>query len=261
MREGDAVSRFVKETLLGGYKDVAGGYSDSECTHVILTMKEYDKLLDEKRIAEQKKVNAEYEAERKIRAATENAEYRVSKAEQEVEKELETVNAELEKAKEEIKRQKGLNANLLRISKERANVDRKLKPKKEHTGYVVVSSAEKEYRYHIPGESRPGTVKLWETVIQSPYSVDFTEGQAEEQIAEDLTPNDGVWLVGKIGITGSYPGKYEELLRDTKSGDEFLQRNVMLSRSLRANFRTGYWETSFLHTKPLGIVPVEMRAK
>ena len=59
MREGDAVSRFVKETLLGGYKDVAGGYSDSECTHVILTMKEYDKLLDEKRFAEQKKVNPE----------------------------------------------------------------------------------------------------------------------------------------------------------------------------------------------------------
>ena len=55
MREGDAVSRFVKETLLGGYKDVAGGYSDSECTHVILTMKEYDKLLDEKRIADHHK--------------------------------------------------------------------------------------------------------------------------------------------------------------------------------------------------------------
>ena len=43
----------------------------------------------------------------------------------------------------------GLNENLLRIARERANADRKLKPKKEHTGYVVVSSTEKEYRYKI----------------------------------------------------------------------------------------------------------------
>lgn len=30
---------------------------------------------------------------------------------------------------------------------------------------------------------------------------------------------------------------------------------------LRANFRAGYWEASFLHTKPLGVVPPEMRVR
>ena len=48
----------------------------------------------------------------------------------------------LTRAEEEVSYQKGLNANLLRISRERANADRSLRPKKEHTGYAVVRSME-----------------------------------------------------------------------------------------------------------------------
>ena len=255
------MSKFVKEGAFGGYKEVDGGYSDQECTHVILTKKEYDKILDEKRSADLKRANAEYDAEKQIRSARDNATYQINQARREAEQEVEAAKAELEEAKYEIEYQRGLNADLLRMSKERANVDRKLKPKKEHTGYVVVSSTEKEYRYRVMGQREPETETLWETVMQSPYSVDFTEEQAKKLIAEDLAPKGGTWLVGKIGITGSYPGKYEELLREARTDEDFMQRNVMLSRSLRANFRMGYWETFFLHTKPLDVVPADMRAR
>ena len=37
--------------------------------------------------------------------------------------------------------------------------------------------------------------------------------------------------------------------------------NILLNRSLRADYKTGYWEMTFLHTRPLGIVPAEMRAR
>ena len=37
--------------------------------------------------------------------------------------------------------------------------------------------------------------------------------------------------------------------------------NIMLKPRLRANYKTGYWEVIFLHTKPLGLVPAEMRAR
>ncbi len=37
--------------------------------------------------------------------------------------------------------------------------------------------------------------------------------------------------------------------------------NVMLDWRLRANHRTGYWEVLFFHTKPLGIVPPDMRTR
>lgn len=38
------MSEFVKKTMMG-YKEVPGGHSDPECTHVILTEAEYAKLL------------------------------------------------------------------------------------------------------------------------------------------------------------------------------------------------------------------------
>lgn len=85
----------------------------------------------------------------------------------------------------EIADQRALNANLLRISRERANADRGLRPKKIHTGYVVVMSSEKEIRYKT-GRNKLLTAKVWETVLQSPYSVDFTESQARQLIEEDL---------------------------------------------------------------------------
>ena len=255
------VSKYVREGLLGNYKEVAGGYSDPECTHVILTLKEYEKILGEKNAANQEKINAIDRANREIRSAKENAAYQIKAEREERKKEIEAVEAELAEAKSEAEHQRELNANLLRIAKERANADRKLRPKKEHTGYVVVSSTEKEYRYKVRRQSESETVMLWETVMQSPYTVDFTEEQTKKLIAGDLTPKDDIWLVGKIGINGSWRGKYENMIDKTASNDEFLQRNIMFPCSMRANFRTGYWEAIFLHTKPLGVVPADMRAK
>ncbi|OKZ58405.1 MAG: hypothetical protein BHV91_03080 [Clostridiales bacterium 44_9] len=49
----------------------------------------------------------------------------------------------------------GLNQNFKRISRERANADRGIKPKKERSGYVVLSSRQKKYRYK---KSRDGMV-------------------------------------------------------------------------------------------------------
>ena len=47
------MSEFVKKTMIG-YKELDGGHSDPECTHVILTLKEYDGLLQKISQAEQK---------------------------------------------------------------------------------------------------------------------------------------------------------------------------------------------------------------
>ena len=39
-----------------------------------------------------------------------------------------------------------------------------------------------------------------------------------------------------------------------------MERNDLFERMLRANYRVGYWEYIIQHTKPLGIVPADMRA-
>lgn len=254
------MAEFVKRTMMG-YKEVSGGASDPECTHVILTDKEYTQQLQKISVAEQEARNTKYDADREIRQVRSDAQRRVSAAETEADQRVQALEQELAKAQKEAEYQRGLNANLLRISKERANADRKLKPKKDHTGYVVVVTEDKEYRYRV--RRRWEKVKLKETVLQSHYSVDFTEKEARTQIERELFPENEQWPIGRIGINGRYNGSYEEMIEDTSLDEDFLKRNILLAgqQRLRANFRTGYWELVFMHTKPLGVVPPEMRVR
>lgn len=182
------MSEFVKKNMVG-YKPLPGGHSDSECTHVILTLQEYDQLLREKSMAEQEARAARDQAAREVAAADRRASQEAYRAAQEAQEKVEAIRGELEAERAESAHQRELNANLLRISRERANADRKLKPKKEHTGYLVMISGEKELRYK-DGNRNLKKALLWETVIQSPYSIEFTEKQARRQIMEELLRKD-----------------------------------------------------------------------
>ena len=247
------MAEFVKKTMMG-YKEVPGGQSDPECTHVILKEKEYSQLLKEKAQAEQESRNTRYDADRAIQRAKSDAQRQVQQIDAEAQQRVSDMEGELATARQEAEYQRGLNANLLRISKERANADRKLKPKKERTGYVVVSSEEREYRYRDGKKWKK--VKLWETVLQSPYTVDFTEEQARVQITRELFPKGEYWPITKIGITARYGGTYEGMLADNSVSDDFLQCNVLVAQQqrLRANFRAGYWEIVRMHPMYLRIV-------
>ena len=168
----------------------------------------------------------------------------------------------LAQAQKDVAYQRHLNENLLRISRERANVDRGLKPKKEHTGYVVMNMQEKK----LQRKNSRGyyTITLWETVLQSPYSVDFTEEQARHQICEDLMQrkNGEEWELSKIGIReeptpGDYPrSEYDEIMENG---------NILVSYQLRANYqarrgeKTGFWDIILVHQKPIPQVPKDMR--
>ena len=254
------MARFVKDGAFG-YKAVPGGQSDPECTHVILTLKEYDKLLQEKARAEQEARSTKYDAERAIDKAKRDASYTAQKAAEEARQTVAGIESALATERAESAHQRALNANLLRIAKERANADRKLKPKKEHTGYVVATSEEREYRYRDGKKWKKA--KLWETVLQSYYSVDFTEEEARTQIERDLFPKGEAWLIAEIGISGRYGGRYEGMIEDTSVSEDFLKHNILLAgqQRLRANFRSGYWELVFMHTKALGVVPPNMRVR
>lgn len=255
------MSEYVKRTVLGGYKEVPGGYSDPECTHVILTLKEYDQILRKKERAEQEARSTKYDAEKAIEAAKREAYYTAQKAAEEARQAVEDMEDALAAERAESAHQRALNANLLRIARERANADRKLKPKKEHTGYLVVFSGEKELRFK-DGNNHAKRTLLWETVIQSPYVVDIPEAQIRKLILEELIQEDedGYRLIDKIGIHGMYPKGYGSMLEDREWCAEPEKFNIMRKPKFRANFRAGYWEVICLHTKPLDVVPKDMRA-
>ncbi len=254
------MAEFVKKAALGGYKLVPGGHSDPECEYVIMTKKEYDQLLDEKAQAEQESRNIKYDAEKTIREIQQNAVYTVRKITHDAQKAVDEIKEKLDDERIESAHQRALNENLLRIAKERANADRNLRPKKDHTGYVVLSSTEKEYRYRDRGSWK--TVRLWETVLETPYSVDFLEEQVKVQMRELTDSEGGPCLVGRLGIQSYYDGKYEDMLNDNAGVIKIKEdSNIMLEKRLRANYRSGYWEVFFFHTKPLGIVPGDMRTR
>lgn len=254
------MARFVKDGAFG-YKAVPGGHSDPECTHVILTLKEYDKLLQEKARAEQEARNTRYDAEKAIDKAKRDASYTAQKAAEEARQTVAGMESALAAEKAESAHQRALNANLLRISRERANADRKLKPKKEHTGYVVVISEETDHQYK-DGNRHVKRVLLWKTVIQSPYVVDFPEEQVREQILEELLRKneDGYRLIDRLGINGIYNKGYGSMIEDKRWCAEPDKYNIMLKPKFRVNFRSGYWEVICLRTKPLDVVPKDMRA-
>lgn len=248
------MSEFVKKTIMG-YKTLDGGQSDPECTHVILSLKEYNDLLREISQAKQEVRNERSKADDDKK---EN-ERRLKLMAQEHEQTIEKWRAALEAERAESAHQKGLNEHLLRVARERANADRKLKPKKEHTGYVVVVSSEKIYRYK--NRQRLESVKLWETVIQSPYSIEFPAEQAKKLILEEFFPETGEWEAARLGIERWVAGDYEDFLSVADKDEEIMQQNTALTeyRSFRANYRAGYWEMILVHTRPLEVVPKDMR--
>lgn len=243
---------FKKKTALG-LRDVPEKEYHQECTHVLLTRSEYDDLLAKMASMESQVGTACAEANQRAEQAEKAAQIAANQV-------RDAARAAVEEANRKIDYLDNLNKNLLRIAKERANADRKLRPKKTHTGYQVLMSRGTDYRYKgIRGEAK--TVELWKTVLQSPYSVEFTEEQARNLIGEFLQlKEDTLASIYRIGIEEIYNGNYEQLLYDKQRERRKIEnRNIMLKPTLCANYKTGYWEMIFLHTKPLGLVPADMR--
>ncbi len=248
------MARFTKSTAFG-YKDVPGGHSDYECSHVILTLDEYNKSLQQIRVAEYNARTSADNAEKLVARAKRDANAKITAAENESEKAIEAAAVEIAEAQAETERYKKLNQNLIRIAKERANSDRKLKPKKEHTGYVVLNSRGSDYKYKVDRYSWAVT-ELWETILQTPYRVEFTEEQIRLLI-EELFENDNE-IISKIGITAKVIGDYEDITDTPRYIEELQYKNFVMKQHLRANYVTGYWEVILKHTSPLVNVPKDM---
>lgn len=146
-----------------------------------------------------------------------------------------------------------LNEKLLRISRERANAERKLTPKKEHTGYAVLLSTEKQQYYKSSGATEKSVFTTWETFIQTPYPVDLPEEQTRRLV------QDAFYLLQKLGISEDGRDVYRKKEVYQVKNHYKDKGNVLLEWTLRTNFKAGYWEMRLLHTQPLGIVPEDMR--
>lgn len=176
--------------------------------------------------------------------------------------ELDELEELLEKTKQErdeaisiAKNYRRQNENLMRINKENANAKRGLRPKKEHTGYVVMTSRQRDYRWSkiSNGKKIFHEAVIWETTIQTPFTVE-TDAQTvniETQRQLFKYEGEGNGLIVRIGITHMEWGPFEKI--------NYTDKNTAFKISFQADYKTGFWEAIIQHTLPLGPVPMEMR--
>ena len=224
-----------------------------------MSLEEYEGLCQERDRAKKEQQAAQLWADSEVRKAVAQCKDNLKRAEDTAKAELEDIERQLVSAQEEVAYQQKLNENLVRICRERANSDRKIKPKKTHSGFIIVSSGEQEYPYNT-GKNRK-TVKLWHTLLQSPYSVEFTEEQARRLIMEGLLQKgkDNQCPMERLGIDAAYQCKYEDLVQHPDYAKQLANQNIMMDEKLRANYKAKYWEVIFYHTKALERVPKEMQ--
>lgn len=243
----------------GSCAKTTSGLDDGNTTHVLLEHCEYRGLLDQIEMLKTDIRLKDFKIEGKLRGLEEQSNQKIQALQQQAQQALDEKDLEIEEARQDAMYQKDLNETLMRINRERANSDRNLRPKREHSGYVVLRSGERDHAYRI--NQKNVTVRLWETVLQTPYSIDFSAEQAKEQTKELFGDDHKPWLIGKIGIGGYYLHGYSALVAEEKEKyEEFFNINSVLQTWLQANYRSGYWEITLLHTKPLDVVPPEMRA-
>lgn len=164
-----------------------------------------------------------------------------------------------------------LNSNLLRIARERANANRGITPKKEHNGYLVLSSRQWIERYeheltsaeyaempisfrrnHLYPCTTSKAATTWKSILQTPYDASLPLSCIQSKIENtDLWDNDilddlGCPQMNSSELNGSY-GIFEDNEGNECNG---LYRWVYI-----ANYRTGFWEMELYTTQSLTVPP------
>lgn len=260
---------YARKGTLGGYKPVSEA---EDFTHILLTVEEYQKLQQRLQRAKDDAAAAHRDADQRERRAKNDAAAQIQNAKDACNTELEQLRAMLEHEQEERAYQERLNKALLRAATERANADRDIRPKKERSGYLIISSREIDQTYKDGRATKKAII--WETAIQTPFSVDLTEDLAKEQAVRYLfgkgSSDETAWPINAIGIDGFFGKGYQAMIKEDfaevakakveqREPDLWCRYNPVLSMKIRANVKAGYWELLLVHLKPLTAFPQDMR--
>lgn len=260
---------YAKKGALGGYKAVPEA---DEYTHVLLTVEEYQKLQKRIQQAKDDATEAHRDADQRERRAKKDAAAQIQEVKDACSTELEQLRLMLEHEQEEKAYQERLNKALLRAATERANADRNLRPKRERSGYLIISSREIDQTYKDGRATKKAII--WETAIQTPFTVDLTENLAKEQAMRYLfskgSSDGAAWPINAIGINGLFQNGYEEMIKEDlteiakakieqREPDLWSKYNTVVSIKLRANGKAGFWELLLYHLHPLTAFPQDMR--
>ena len=219
-----------------------------EFTHWILDKKTFNDLWTEhnsvpdlkQKITDLKKALAEVSKERDEanQIANDNYEY-VQQHEADMANERET----LKKLQKDASDNQRTIDEVLRIVKERANKDRRIKDKKNNVGYVILSS--EDYSYH----DYKITWSMHKTTFQTPFPAELNKPDIIKLWRED---KERAAYFERIGIGQKYqPPKYNQADDLSIKWKENLP--FWLEATCKRNFVKGYWEVSVVHIKEISL--------
>ena len=282
--------RFYKKTALG-FMSEAEDPDDSEVTEVRLTADEFQRLREqiarfrkEAEVARSDAARQELDARRRIdreltdhkRKVDAQADSIVAEARREVEVcelVIESQKEQLEKVKAELRNEKSLNTNLVRIMRERANRARGIRPKKNHDGYIVLGSrqwtekyteevwdseehAEKygngEYRSHAVKQGylrlEKKMVNTWRSIIQTPYSASLPVEPVRARVKKEIGK-----VSADIGVEYHIDEANKDNCHDWQIPDYEECANMLYRAQYSANYKAGFWELTIYTTKSLRV--------
>lgn len=279
------MARFVQQGTLG-YRDVSGGASDYNCTHVILTKAEYDNIYEKIHKLEYDKMEIQENCEKTIekylqsyeesvRAGIERGIKRNKEQNEKLLKKIYELKNDLETAAEERDAEtqradeaEELNANLIRIARERANQEQNIRPKKQKYGYKILSKREYTQKYDnvytidqyndMPYEwqkehprSRNSevyvehmTATVWKSVLTTPYKATLKKEEVEQLIFRDLKKcryDMGIFAIHHTN--GKYVRYYNKETRKPV--------NTLYKWELVDDYSRGYWQIEIYTTDEL----------
>lgn len=258
---------YVKKTVLG-YKELSDKNIE-ETTHVIWPYESFDRFIKQHNnliedLNELKNKEIELTTELKEvksnLAKEESYSSRLYNGYNTLKKQNTTLTEKLEKSEEELERISSSRDNLIRQVKERSNQERNLYPKKQHTGYCLISSNPKDYKCTVSGSKIKEII--YETIFQTPYSINYQYEEVTDLVSDDLSYGElGDRFIDYIGIDEVKDFiRYDDVVEEYKYNKHELESiNLLYAKNIRMNGRDGYWELILQHTKPLSPLPENMR--
>lgn len=255
---------YVKKSMGGGYKP------SNAWTHVVLSKAEYEENEDayqrlerERREAHHCAVELNYQIRQlkrqqadELRKATKSCDQKLSQEMAVVQEECNALLKERDDLLSEVGELRVTNEGFKRLTRERSNAQRDLRPKKQHNGYLVLSHGPHEYIYdeyrtgrlrnenntYVSAEIRT-TCKIpaYRTILQTPYDAALAFHEARVAIDGDLQKGG---VLDGLGIA-------ETVSTPLKSDNQ-----VLFAQTYDANCRAGYWEVTLWHTQDI-VVPSE----
>lgn len=240
--------------LMGGYKAVGDAEAN---THVILAQEDYEALVGHySRLVDDLNEKITQLTREKAQLAQKVSAY--SRMVFQKDGELNETRARMKEAaaeaEAEIAEANARNENLMRIIRERANAARDLRPKKQRSGYLLLSVEDCHYRKNRE-EYSAQKVRL-----QSPYPAAMETEVARTTIYRDLLEK-GVG--GSMGLTqmddlsGSHREEIEAKMKYPELEAELGMGNGAYDFRFKCNTQRGYWEVEFLATRPI-TVPTDL---